>query len=93
MTERELEDARRGMERLESDQNLAESESSAIEAIILPKQRPVVFVQDGHYEAPGWPFEHLDRTDFRRRIETNIPSTGRIELPDSDAIPFGGTGC
>ena len=90
-SDKEKEDARGALDQLRKNEELTSPQSDALEAIILPKERPVVFVQDDKFEAPGWPFEHLDRPEFRRPIDAAIPFIGRIELPNSP-LPYGGTG-
>jgi DNA/RNA endonuclease G (NUC1) len=90
-TDEEKGHARAALDRLKKNEELSEPQADALEAIILPKERPVVFVRDDKFEAPGWPFEHLDQPQFRARIEAAIPMVGRIELPGSP-LPYGGTG-
>ena len=70
------------VERLERAKKSGRSSTDALEAIILPKERPVVDVVDGSYTAPAAPFAHLDQPAARATIEAAIPAIGRIELPD-----------
>jgi DNA/RNA endonuclease G (NUC1) len=91
-TEAEVEHAREAVARIERDEPLSDEQAGAIEAIILPKERPVVDVVNGTYAAPAAPFQHLGGGAARAIIEAAIPSIGRVELPDHPSLPYGGTG-
>jgi endonuclease G, mitochondrial len=88
----EVEHAREAVARMERDEPLSDEQTDALEAIILPKERPVVDVVDGTFTTPATPFEHLGETALRTLIEAAIPSIGRVELPDHPSLPYGGTG-
>jgi endonuclease G, mitochondrial len=68
-------------------------QSAGIEAIILPKIRPVLDVVDGrfHTDHPLWQ-KLNDDAAVRGRLEAALPSIGRIELPGNPDYPYGGTG-
>ena len=91
-TEQEKEHAREAVARVESDEPLSDEQAGALEAIILPKERPVVDVVNGTYATPAAPFQHLGGEAPRKTIEAAIPAIGRIELPDHPSLPYGGTG-
>jgi hypothetical protein len=91
-TAEEVERAAEAVGRLERAEPVTEDQADALEAIILPKERPVVDVVDGTYAAPAAPFTHLDAAEARATIEAAIPAIGRIELPDHPSLPYGGTG-
>ena len=74
------------------DGDLSPSELFGLEAIILPKIRPVAFVRKGTYDKMKAPWEWLDGSDIRNRINPLLSSIGRIELPNNPALPYGGTG-
>jgi endonuclease G, mitochondrial len=78
--------------RLHRGEALSVEDAAAIEAIVLPRERPVVDIVNGTYTAPAAPFAHLDKAAARKTIEGVIPSIGRIELPDHPSLPYGGTG-
>jgi endonuclease G, mitochondrial len=90
-TEPEVERAREAVERLERDEPLSDEHADALEAIILPKERPVVDIVNGTYATPAAPFQHLGDQGARAIIEAAIPSVGRVELPDHPSLPYGGT--
>ncbi len=90
-TEAELEHASEAVRRLERNESLSVEEASALEAIVLPRERPVVDIVDGTYAMPADPFRHLGETAPRASIEAVIPSIGRVELPDHPSLPYGGT--
>jgi endonuclease G len=68
-------------------------QSSGLEAIILPRIRPVLDVIGGdfHTDHPLWQMLNDDQA-IRGRLRKAIPSIGRIELPGNPAYPYGGTG-
>jgi endonuclease G len=90
-TEPEIERAREAVARIERDEPLSDDEADALEAIILPNERPVVDVLNGTYVAPAAPFQHIGDAVPRAIIEAAIPSIGRVELPDHPSLPYGGT--
>ncbi len=74
------------------DDDISDSQLNALEAIVLPRERPVVFIQDNGFKTPPTPWQHFSRREIKDKITAAIPSVGRIELPDSPWIPYGGTG-
>ena len=68
-------------------------QSAGIEAIILPKIRPVLDVIAGDFQTdhPLWQKLNNDEA-IRGRLRKAIPSIGRIELPGNPDYPYGGTG-
>jgi endonuclease G, mitochondrial len=68
-------------------------QSAGIEAIILPRIRPVLDVLDGdfHTDHPLW-LKLNDDAAIRRVLRSAIPSIGRLELPGNPQYPYGGTG-
>jgi endonuclease G len=88
----EIETAVEAVERVSRRESLAPEHLAALEAIVLPKERPVVDVVGGTFDAPLPPFEHFGAGPARQMIEAAIPSIGRIELPAHPTLPFGGTG-
>lgn len=91
-TEVEVERAVEAVGRFERNESILPEHADALEAIVLPKERPVVDVVNGSYSTPAAPFQHLGETAARATIEAVIPSIGRIELPDHPSLPYGGTG-
>ena len=91
-TDTEVERAVEAVGRLERNEGVTEEHIDALEAIVLPKERPVVDIRNGTYATPAAPFEHLGQSAARATIEAAIPSIGRIELPGHPSLPYGGTG-
>jgi endonuclease G len=90
---KEKDDARRALKKIGRGQSLSPPEHFALEAIILPRERPVVDIVDNSFRRPLSPFEHLfTNKAIRARINAAIPSIGRIELPGHPSLPYGGTG-
>ena len=88
----DAERAGEAVRRLEQGTALTPEQTDVIEAIVLPRERPVVDIVDGTYATPPAPFEHLGAAAARATVEAAIPSIGRIELPDHPSLPYGGTG-
>lgn len=84
--------AQSGLKKIAKGKDISPEEQFGLEAIILPRLRPVVFVLDGRYDKLThnlW--THLNGDDFHGRLDPLLASIGRIELPNS-SVPYGGTG-
>jgi endonuclease G, mitochondrial len=64
----------------------------ALEAIVMPQNRPVVFVRGQSYDNVEHPWEALNGADVKARISALFPSIGRVEVPNSPLVPYAGTG-
>lgn len=73
-------------------QEVTAAELNTLEAIVLPQNRPVVFVRGNSYDDVDAPWQSLNAPDVKSRIGKLLPGVGRIELPLSPSIPYGGTG-
>jgi endonuclease G len=73
------------------DEDVSDAEASGLEAIVLLKQRPVVFIQGGRYQAVDDPWQSLNEDPVRARLQPLLASVGRLELPNSPQYPYGGT--
>lgn len=92
-TPEEIEVAVRAQHKIISNEEPDDSELMALEAIILPAERPVVDVVEASFGDIPEPFEHFGtRAELREHIETAIPAVGRIGLPERPDVPFAGTG-
>jgi hypothetical protein len=67
-------------------------EADALEAIVLPQNRPVVFVRNGGYDTLDEPWTSLNDAGVRKRLDPLLPMIGRIEVPNSPLVPYAGTG-
>ena len=85
------EDAERAVALIQQGQQLGDAEMFAMEAIVLPRERPVVFIEENTFKTPESPWTHFVEPANRTNIERAIRSIGRVELPDNVSIPFGGT--
>jgi hypothetical protein len=74
------------------DGDLSIEEMLGVEAIVLARDRPAVFVRAGTYDQIGGVWTGLDTSAARERINPLLGSIGRIELPNMHTIPYGGTG-
>ncbi len=74
------------------DDTIDGDQQHALEAIILPKERPALLVVGDTFSSPPFPWEHLGSTEFKTRIDKVIPLIGRIEVPKHPSVPYGGTG-
>lgn len=75
----------------ERHEPLTDAQAHVLEAIVLPKERPVVDVVGGTFETPDEPFAHLGQHEAREVIGRALRSVGRVELPGHPSLPFGGT--
>jgi endonuclease G, mitochondrial len=71
---------------------LTDEEMNGLEAIVLPQNRPVVFVKGDLYDDVEHPWEKLNPSEVKARVSRAFPSIGRIEVPNMPQIPYGGTG-
>jgi endonuclease G, mitochondrial len=71
---------------------LTDEEMNGLEAIVLPQNRPVVFVRGDSYDDVDHPWEKLNPTTVKTQVARAFPSIGRIEVPNLPQIPYGGTG-
>lgn len=74
------------------EDDLSDAELLGLEAIIMPQNRPVVFVRGESYEDVDKPWLSLNTPEMKARISKVLPLIGRIELPNTPQIPYGGTG-
>ena len=92
-TPKDLETAVRAQHKMIAHEEPDEAEMDALEAIILPAERPVVDIVDGSYGDIPAPFAHFATDEgIRNRIENVVPAVGRIGLPERPDVPFAGTG-
>ena len=73
-------------------QDLTDPEMDGLEAIILPQNRPVVFVRGDSYDSVDDPWQELNPPETKAKISRWFPSIGRIEVPNMPQVPYGGTG-
>lgn len=71
--------------------DLSDAQIDSLEAIVLPRQRPVAFVKNDRYTDLEDPWTHLNADVYRDRLSALLPSIGRIEVPGA-RVPYGGTG-
>lgn len=88
----QVEKAHRGVKKLTRAEDLTDEEIQGLEAIVMPRERPVVFIRNGTYGVLPDPWSHLADKKLKKRLEAAIPAIGRVELPGNAWIPYGGTG-
>lgn len=72
--------------------DLSDTEMYGLEAIVLPTGRPVAFVKGDHsYDSLGEPWGRLNKSTVRQLLARVFPSVGRVELPTTTDVPYGGT--
>jgi endonuclease G len=86
--------AESGLQKLAQNQphDLTPPELFALEAIVMPLNRPVVFVRGNSYDDVPDPWSKLNSTAVKSTISELLPKIGRIELPFNPLVPYGGTG-
>ena len=86
--------AETGLQKLAEDrvQEITPSEMLGLEAIVLPRNRPVAFVRGEAYDDLDGPWASLNDDVIKRRIASLLPLIGRVEVPSSPILPYAGTG-
>ena len=86
--------AESGLQKLAEDrfQEITPSEMLGLEAIVLPRNRPVAFVRGETYDDLEDPWLSLNGDVIKRRIASLLPLIGRVEVPSSPILPYAGTG-
>jgi endonuclease G, mitochondrial len=74
------------------DSTVTDQELNGLEAIVMKEGRPVVFIRSGKYDDLPDPWTHLNDPAVRARLQPLFASIGRVDLPNSSQIPYGGTG-
>jgi endonuclease G, mitochondrial len=67
------------------------AELYSLEAIVLPRNRPVVLVRGDSYDPLPDPWTSLNGAAVKARLSTSLPLIGRVEIPGSSLVPYGGT--
>ncbi len=86
--------AESGLKKLAEDriQEITPSEMFGLEAIVLPKNRPVTFVRGKSYDDLDGPWVSLNDDVIKSRLASVLPLIGRVEVPSSPILPYAGTG-
>lgn len=86
-------DVRSGIENLAMGRSLTPEQLLGTEAIIDEDLRPAIDIVNGKFDVvhPLWSDLSTDPA-LCTRIESVLPSIGRIELPGHPRLPYGGTG-
>jgi endonuclease G len=86
--------AESGLQKLAEDrvQEITPSEMFGLEAIVLPRNRPVAFVRGESYDDLDGPWASLNDDVVKRRVASLLPLIGRVEVPSSPILPYAGTG-
>src|SRR5262245_66394760 len=86
--------ARSGLDKLAKNQDtkVSPDELRGMEAIMLPRLRPVAFVRNNAFDPLTHElWAHLNKDPIKARLNDLLPSVGRIELAGS-SLPYGGSG-
>jgi endonuclease G, mitochondrial len=84
----------RGLEKVANNRldEITSNEQFALEAIVLPQTRPVVFITgNSTYGDLPDPWLQLNPPEVKQRLGSLFPCIGRVELPNSPLIPYAGT--
>src|ERR1700747_2029062 len=71
-------------------QDLSEPEVFALEAIVMPQNRPVVFARANSYDDLPDPWTKLNPAGVKSSISALFLKIGRIELPLNPLVPYAG---
>ncbi len=82
---------RSGLEKLAQGREdlVTPHELNRLEAIVMPENRPVVFIREAGYDPLVGIWEHLNHAAVRDRVTPLLRSIGRIELQHPCASPSG----
>ncbi len=86
--------AEAGLQKLAEDrvQEITPSEMLGLEAIVLPRNRPVALGRGDSYDDLDGPWVSLNDDVIKKRIASLLPLIGRVEVPSSPILPYAGTG-
>ncbi len=89
----ELESLDRADGKLKRGEALEFGDTFALEAIILPDQRPVVdVIHDNFHEPTQQRWSFLGKQPTKKRIVDALPAIGRVDLVGAPSVPYIGTG-
>jgi endonuclease G, mitochondrial len=84
--------AESGLDKLARGVEPTAAEMFALEAIVLPVDRPVVFVRGTSYDDAEAPWMHLNEVSVKNRLGPFLRSVGRVDVPGAPWVQYGGTG-
>src|SRR5262249_5153314 len=86
--------AEEGLRKLaaDEDRSVSDAELMGMEAIIMPRERPVAFIRNDRFTPLVDPWLHLNADAYHARLDGLLPSAGRGELPNDLRTPYGGRG-
>lgn len=88
-----LQTARKAIEAMSLSREISPDEEMGLEAIINADLRPAIDVINNTFTVSHPLWTHLSNdVAIKARIESVLPSIGRIELPGHPRLPYGGTG-
>jgi DNA/RNA endonuclease G (NUC1) len=70
---------------------LSSAELFHVEAIVLPLNRPAVFVKGATYDDLPQSWSYLNTPEMKTRLGKTFSSIGRVNVPNSPLIPYAGT--
>ncbi len=79
------------VEAIHADGPIAPHIAGSLEAIILPQYRPALFILQDDYDRPASPWELLDASENRDRIQHAIPGVGCLALSGTGPEAYVGT--
>ena len=85
-------DGLRSLVKGKSPESLSDEELLGLEAIVMPRYRPVIDIINKDYASPSNPWQSLGRGKVKKRLKAAIHSIGRVEVPNHSRYPFAGTG-
>jgi S1-C subfamily serine protease len=88
----ERETAMRARVKAAHNEDLTPREAHLYEAIVVPTERPALFVDSGTITQPSAPWGELSSAATLPIVERAIRAVGRVELHGPTARPYAGTG-
>jgi hypothetical protein len=70
-------------------QDLTDEEMAGLEAIVLPQNRPLVFVRGDSFDSVGDPWQKLNPAYVRAKVGRRFFSIDQAEVPNMPQVPYG----
>jgi len=80
------------LDKVAAGRELSPPEQFALEAIIIPDQRPAIDIVDGDFTVTHPLWQHFAADPIKPQIKAALSSIGRVEVFGIPNLPYGGTG-
>jgi V8-like Glu-specific endopeptidase len=77
--------------KLQRDEDVSPNQMRLYEAIVVPTERPAIFVDDDSYVDAPEPWDGLNAAPEKANLEAAIRAVGRVEISGPTSVPYVGT--